>query len=339
MVWALVTRCLVLQADQQGQDPDDPQQHNCGELVGYVDDGAYGYAHHDPVTLSMVLNSKYKKLEDWMNGNKLVINPDKTHLMVMGTKGMTAKRRQVTLTAGSYTIKPTKTEKLLGGVVNEDLKWNQHISDHESSLMRQLTSRLNGLRRTSHNATFNTKLMVANGILMSKMVYLITLWGGAQQYLLKALLVQQLTAARIVCGFYSFGWSKRKLLNKVGWLSVRQLIFFHTVLQAQKTIASGVPRPLHARLTTAYPYETRSATQGMIRFCENVGGPSMCFKYRAMQWFNSVPVEVRTGSLETIKKNLSSGFSRMFQSTGARLLQYRQHYKISTRVLFIYLLS
>ena len=129
---------------------------------------------------------------------------------------MTAKRRQVTLRAGSYTIKPTKTEKLLGGVVNEDLKWNQHISDHESSLMRQLTSRLNGLRRTSHNATFNTKLMVANGILMSKMVYLITLWGGAQQYLLKALLVQQLTAARIVCGFYSFGWSKRKLLNKVG---------------------------------------------------------------------------------------------------------------------------
>ena len=42
----------------------------------------------------------------------------------------------------------------------------------------------------------------------------------------------------------------------------------------------------------------------MIRFGENVGGPSMCFKYRAMQWFNSVPVEVRIGSLETIKKKL-----------------------------------
>ena len=137
------------------------------------------------------------------------------------------------------------------------------------SLMRQLTSRLNGLRRTSHNATFNTEVLVANGIVMSKMVYLITLWGGAQQYLLKAHLVQQLTAARIVCGFYSFGWSKRKLLDKVGWLSVRQLIFFHTVIQAQKTIANGVPRPLHANLTTTYPYRTRSATQGMIKFGEN----------------------------------------------------------------------
>ena len=160
--------------------------------------------------------------------------------------------------------------------------------------MRQLTSRLNGPRRTSHNATFNTKLMVANGIVMSKMVYLITLWGGAQRYLLEALLGQQLIAARIVCGFYIFSWSKRKLLDKVGWLSVRQLIFFHTVLQAQKPISSGVPRPLHAAITTTHPYRTRSATRGMIRFEENVGGPSPSFNYRAMQWFNSVPVEVRT---------------------------------------------
>ena len=50
----------------------------------------------------------------------------------------------------------------------------------------------------------------------SKMVFLITLWGGAQQYLLKALQVQQLTVARTVCGFNSWGWSKKKLLDKVG---------------------------------------------------------------------------------------------------------------------------
>jgi hypothetical protein len=45
---------------------------------------------------------------------------------------------------------------------------------------------------------FNTRLIIANGVVMSKMVYLINLWGGAQQYLLKALQVQQLTAARAV---------------------------------------------------------------------------------------------------------------------------------------------
>ena len=53
----------------------EPSDDNCGELVGYVDDGAYSYAHTDPVTLSRVLTEKYTLLEDWMN-NKLVINPD-----------------------------------------------------------------------------------------------------------------------------------------------------------------------------------------------------------------------------------------------------------------------
>ena len=77
--------------------------------------------------------------------------------------------------------------------------------------------------------------MIANGAVMSMLVYLITVWGGAQQYLLKGLQVQQLIAARTVCGFFSRGWSKKKLLDRVGWLSIRQLIYFHMVLQAHKT--------------------------------------------------------------------------------------------------------
>ena len=80
-------------------------------------------------------------------------------------------------------------------------------------------------------------------MVISKLTYLITLWGGAQQYLLSVLQVQQLSAARAVCGFGSWGMSKKKLklLDRVGWLSVRQLVFYHTdrnpecgIKQAQK---------------------------------------------------------------------------------------------------------
>ena len=83
-----------------------------------------------------------------MNGNKLVVNPDKTHLMVMGGKKVEGKRRNVSVKAGEFTIKPSATEKLLGRVVHENLKWNQHLQDHEGSLMKQLGSRINGLKRT-----------------------------------------------------------------------------------------------------------------------------------------------------------------------------------------------
>ena len=94
---------------------------------------------------------------------------------------------------------------------------------------------------------------MANGAVLSKLIYLITVWAGAKQYLLKALRVQQLTAARTVFGFHSWGWSKRRLLKIVGWMSVRQLIFFHTVMQAHKTLTTGVPRPLFLPLSSEHP--------------------------------------------------------------------------------------
>ena len=62
-----------------------------------------------------------------MAANKLVINGDKTHLVVMGTKATAAKRDEVTLQAGQHTILPSSSEKLLGGQISQDLKWKQHL--------------------------------------------------------------------------------------------------------------------------------------------------------------------------------------------------------------------
>ena len=277
-------------------------------MVGYVDDGAYSYAHADPVVLSEVLSRKYSLIEDWIKGNKLVINPDKTHLMAMGPKKISAKRSQVTIQAGPFTILPTASEKLLGGNLHQSLKWNDHIRDNKSSIMNQLTSRINGLKKIARNSSFKTRLMVANGVVMSKVVYLMSVWGGAQEYLLNGLQVQQLTAARAVCGFLSKWWSKRKLLDRLGWLSIRQLIYYNTVLQAHKTIQSGKPSPLSKSIYTQHPYGTRNATLGQIRFGESFRGDSSLtkasFRYRAVHWFNAVPISVRNGALETVKKKL-----------------------------------
>ena len=115
-----------------------------------------------------------------MHANKLVIDPDKTHLLVMGSKKHTSKRLDVSVNASGHIIRPTMTEKLLGGQLHQSLAWNSHIRDHQSSLTNQLTSRINGLRRLGRNADFGTKLKIANGIVISKLTYLITLWSGTQ---------------------------------------------------------------------------------------------------------------------------------------------------------------
>ena len=112
------------------------QHVECGVLVGYVDDGAYSYAHHNPAVLSDVLSPKYDKFFEWMNSNKELINADKTHLMVMGKRNCEVNRRQVCMLAGEFLVKPSHTEKLLGGQLHQSLEWSYHIRgsrDHYSA--------------------------------------------------------------------------------------------------------------------------------------------------------------------------------------------------------------
>ena len=126
-----VHRCCQAHAGEP-QEPDGGEGGGCGELVGYVDDGAFSFSHKDPEVLSRVLTQKYNQLEQWMNNNRLVINPNKTHMMVIGTRKVAQKRQGVSMMAGEHLFRPTETEKLLGGHIHQSLKWNQHIAESKS---------------------------------------------------------------------------------------------------------------------------------------------------------------------------------------------------------------
>ena len=86
------------------------------------------------------------------------------------------------------------------------------------------------LKKISKSASFKTRLMVANSTIMSQLTYMIPVWGGTESYLIEGAQVVQNNAARIVT---KLGWytSQQSLLRQTNWLSVRQMIFFHTVLQ------------------------------------------------------------------------------------------------------------
>ena len=61
------------------------------------------------------------------------------------------------------------------------------------------------------------------------MLYVMQLWGGTSDYLINMLQVLQNKAARFVTklGIYT---SQKTLLLQCGWLSVRQLIQYHSLI-------------------------------------------------------------------------------------------------------------
>ena len=145
--------------------------------------------------------------------------------------------------------------------------------------------------------------MVANGIVMSKLIYLIQIWGSCEKYLVKSLQVLQNRAARAVTG-KSWFTSTRRLLQDCNWLSVNQLIFYQTVLQTHKVLVNGSPTYFSQRMGSQHPYQTRQAAGGSIwRGEEHRSKAGFC--QRGAQLYNSIPSYIRnSGTLPTFKYKL-----------------------------------
>ena len=74
-------------------------------------------------------------------------------------------------------------------------------------------------------------------------------------------------------------------------------------LHTYKTINTGNPKPLFQAISSVYTYTTRGAASAQIRQDETTATAS--FKFRAREYYSSVPVGVRTGSLATVKRKLN----------------------------------
>ena len=216
---------------------------NCGQMCLYADDSTYTISAYDPAELKETMDAKYQNIVQYMGTNKLVLNTEKTHVLIMASKRQHRLHSNfgVTLNTGVEEIHPTPHEKLLGAIVSSDLEWNLHIRDHSNSLQRNLCSRLNALSKVCGVADFSTRKLIANGIFMSSLISLIQLWSGTSDMLLDSLQVAQNRTARLVTKL-PLATSSETLLRQVGWLSVRQLSVFHsltTVFNIKKSLLSN----------------------------------------------------------------------------------------------------
>ena len=307
------------QVTQQEEDNDKESQceynlhcRECGGLTAFVDDSTYQASAATPEELSDKLTKKYRKLASYMGDTGLVINDEKTHLIVMGGNKSSKKHDMVKVETGTVTIKPVSSEKLLGLQIHESLKFSEHCRDNVNSLFKKIIPRMNALKKLSVNASFKTRLMVANATIMSTMVYMIPVWGGTEESIIRAAQVIQNRAARIVTKL-SWFTPQRILLQQTNWLSIRQLISYHTLIQVWRTRINQKPRYMFEKLHREFNHRTRAATTG-VHETEGFLQVPVTLKaisrkgimVRGPTMWNQLPIKLRTfkGSLQSFKKEL-----------------------------------
>ena len=183
------------------------------------------------------------------------------------------------------------------------VRWQDHTQDNTTSLIRQLNSGINGLALVAKRASFKNRLMLAEGMVLSKLGYLIQIWGGSSDFLLKSLQVLLNKTARIVTRKSWFPLS-RILMKECNWLSVQQLVQYHTLVSVFNIVNTKRPKYLYDKMcTTVHQYNTRTT----VKYGENYTGKSSLamnsFCYRGSILFNRLQIEIReTVNAATFKK-------------------------------------
>ena len=276
---------------------------NCGSLPAYTDDTTYvcfGNREHNQIRIVNIL----ERLRRYLNSNKLTINTAKTVLIEF----MLPQRRTVTLgdppkiettnEIGEDKTVNTRTEALLlGGTFHQSTSWKVHIQTGEEALLAKLRKKLGMLKFIGGNLNKKGKLMLANGYILSKIIYMIPLWGGTEhKYRQKVQIIMNNTARWIS------GWGKRtnsmKLMKYCNWLNLKELTELHSLTTLWKIVRLGKPRNLNKKISIDENYLVRTDKPRLKNNQNN-------FRHRTEKHWNDLPARIRgIKSLSRFKMNV-----------------------------------
>ena len=174
---------VVKVTNDEGEPETEPDPN--AEVIVYADDNTPFTADKKPEVLQAKIQHEADIVSSWFQKNYMVVSSDKTKLMVVTT----AANRASKLTPNNVSLSvsvcgeikhETKSEKLLGITLNNQLTWKNHLYGDEENmgLVKELSKRLGMLRQIRKYVGNTTLKLIMNGLFTSKLVYGITVYGG-----------------------------------------------------------------------------------------------------------------------------------------------------------------
>ena len=118
--------------------------------------------------------------------------------------------------------------------------------DNKESLLKSLNKRVGAIKKISKSASFKTRKMIANGIFISKLIYLMPVWVGCEDYLVNTLQVCHNKVARLVTKLDRFN-PTMVILKQCGWMPVRHIMVFNSLILLHKTVQHQNPPYLYKK--------------------------------------------------------------------------------------------
>ena len=216
------------------------------DMEQYADDSTLSATDKSIDAINQNLTASCQVVSNWMASNQLKLNPDKTHILTLGTdRRLDRPENQVSVVMDGVTLAESieKCETLLGCEIQADLKWHHQVIELKSKLRKRLV----GLGHIKFILPFHTRKIVSEGMFNSVLAYCLPLFGGCDVQEIKDLQILQNKAARIVL-HAPLRAVRQHMYNELDWLTVKQLIMYHTLLTVYRVRQTQEPEYLAAVL-------------------------------------------------------------------------------------------
>ena len=271
----------------------------CGNLSIYADDAVYTYSNKNRNKNQERLQEILERIKNYLNNHKMTMNPTKTLLWetmlkqkLCKLKGEPPKLITIDNKSNIKEVLPKKHDKCLGGIISNDLQWNAMIENSKEAILPELRRKLGILRHIASNIPQAGKQLLANGLILGKINYLISIYGGTQtKYLNKIQVIMNKTARFIT------GGSKRehtmKLMQNINWMTIRELVKYHTTIMAWKLVYLKTPRHMIENITIKQD-NTLETTNPRLQ------NTKLGLRWRMVSNWNDTPTDIR--NLQNIQR-------------------------------------
>ena len=276
------------------------------DIEAYADDSTISATGKDVETIGDILTGNCAKVSRWMGENKFKLNAGKTHLLTVGTSTRVNKlASSVEVEMDNMQLKENveRYETLLGVQIEFSLKWHKTLEE----LQHRLKKRLAGLSKLRYIVPYSMLKTITQGIFNSILVYCLPLFGGCDKSELTSLQVLQNKAAQIVTRSPPRA-VRNPMFDKLDWLSVNQLVVYHTLLQVYNIRSSREPEYLSQALRDDNRNVNIIISNTDLSLAKN------SFVFRGAKLWNNLPPNIRNNfkiskfkkeSRKWVKENIS----------------------------------
>ena len=263
----------------------------------YADDTTLSATSSSLATTSEILSNNCSTISNWMSENQLKLNPDKTHVLTLGTsRKLTRINDTIQVSMDGIILEESegRSETILGCEIQNNLKWDFHVQ----KLRKKLQKRIAGIYKIRNVLPYETLKAISQGWFNSVLIYCLPLFGGCNESDLKDLQVLQNKIGRLVTNS-RYDTRRYDIFEKLQWLTVKQQIVYHTVLTVHKIRQNDEPEFLASKLK-------RDNRNGKIIIPQsNLTLYRKSFLYRGILSWNSLPDDIRKEENSRIFKKLS----------------------------------